>query len=136
MNRTRIRHWKQHWDPKADFVFLKKLRMGDDPKNPYVLVGDSVTTKMREKMGPARLRRWWEAQIIGRADFDLRLPQSPREGVNVPAAKTAGILKVSPGWYMVTSPDGTERKVHGKKKAEDALAEVMAAYDEALKLLS
>lgn len=71
-----MRHWKQQWDPNAALVFLKRLRMGDDPENPYVLPGDPVTKAIRAKLGTNRLRRWWEARVVGLADW---LPNSGRQ---------------------------------------------------------
>ncbi len=63
-----MRHWKQRWDPKADLVFCRRMRMGT-AKNPFVIPGDPVTPMMRAKLGIVRLRRWWDAMMIGRADF-------------------------------------------------------------------
>jgi len=66
MSTTRLgRNWKHRWDPSADFVYLKRLRMGDDPQRPFVLPGDRVSDAERAKLGLARLRRWFEAGVVG-----------------------------------------------------------------------
>ena len=64
----RIRHWKQRYDPDAKFVFLKRLKLGLDPKKPVVAPGDPVPTG-DIRLGRARIKRWWHAGIIGRADW-------------------------------------------------------------------
>lgn len=113
--RTRTRrHWKQRWDPSAPLVFLKRLRMGDDPKKPFVFPGDPVTNAMREKLGLARLRIWWNAKIIERADFDPTV----RGGISKTPAVQSGIVHTGRGWYTVTFDDGSTKRVRGKDKAE------------------
>jgi len=124
---TRIRHWKQHWDPTADFVFLKRLRMGDNPDNPFVLPGEPVTAEMRAKMGEARVKRWWEAQVIGRADWDLSTPGSPREKVAEEMKPQGSITPGKRGWFLVTFPDGTQKNFRGEAKAKAALDEASEA---------
>jgi len=64
----RIRHWKQRYDPAAKFVFLKRLKLGLDPKKPVVAPGDPVPTG-DVRLGRARIKRWWHAGIIGLADW-------------------------------------------------------------------
>ena len=61
----KLRSWKERWHPDAEFVYAKRLRMGIDPKNPWVLPGDPVDKTM---FGLSRLRRWWEARVIKLAD--------------------------------------------------------------------
>jgi hypothetical protein len=85
---TRTRHWKQHWDPSADLIFRKRLRMGDDPEKPCVLPGDPVTDEHREKLGMARIRRWFDNGTLEIANFKAPEPQRElaireRERVNV-----------------------------------------------------
>ncbi len=64
----RIRHWKQRWDPGADFVFLKRMKLGLDPKHPVALPGDPVP-KGDARLGRGRLKRWWDAGFIGLAGW-------------------------------------------------------------------
>ncbi len=64
----RVRHWKQRFDPDAKFVFLRRLKLGLDPKRPIVVPGDPVPTG-DVRLGRARIKRWWHAGIIGLADF-------------------------------------------------------------------
>lgn len=64
----RIRHWKQRYDPDAKFVFLKRLKLGLDPKKPVVAPGDPVPVG-DIRLGRARIKRWWHAGIIGLADW-------------------------------------------------------------------
>ena len=64
-----MRHWKQHWDPKAELVAKRRLRMGDDPKKPFVMPGEIISQAQREKLGLNRLRRWFENGTLEQADF-------------------------------------------------------------------
>jgi hypothetical protein len=73
----RTRHWKQHWDPNADLIFRKRLRFGSDPKKPFILPGEPVTDEHRAKLGPARVRRWFENGTLEIANF--RAPEPQRE---------------------------------------------------------
>jgi hypothetical protein len=109
--KTRTRHWKQRWDANAPMIFLKRMRMGDDPQRPFVLPGDPVTDAIREHIGPHRLRRWWDARVIGRADFDPTV----RGGYAAPAA---GIEHTGRGWYVVTFDDGSTKRVRGEDNAK------------------
>jgi hypothetical protein len=69
------RHYKQHWDPKADLVFARRLRIGSNPKKPFAMPGEKVTKKIREKLGANRLRRWFENGTLEIANFVAPEPQ-------------------------------------------------------------
>ncbi len=80
-----MRHYKQRWDPNADLVYLKRLRLGDNPRKPFVLPGEPVTQEQRDKLGLARLKRWFDNKTIGLADYEAPEPQRElaiRERVN------------------------------------------------------
>ncbi len=70
-----MRHWKQHWDPKADLVARRRLRMGDNPKKPFVMPGEVISQAQREKLGLNRLRRWFENGTLELAEFKAPEPQ-------------------------------------------------------------
>jgi hypothetical protein len=74
----RTRHWRQRWDPKADLVFARRMRMGDNPKKPFVMPGEKVTKKMREKLGLHRIRIWFETGVLEIANFVAPEPQRAR----------------------------------------------------------
>jgi hypothetical protein len=97
---SKLRHWKEHWDPHADLMFLKHLTiMGEKKKR-----GDPVTQEIRNKLGINRLRRWWDAGYLALSDS----PQAP--------AKTDGPVRdCGKGWFEVTFPDGTKKKVRRKE---------------------
>lgn len=119
---SRLRHWKQRWDPDAPLKFMKRLRMGDNPDKPFVYPGELVTDEMREKMGLARLRRWWDAGVLERADFDPTVRGGVGEVKAAPVVPRKSfavhIVPASKGWYEVTAGDREPVKVRGKKKAE------------------
>ncbi len=98
---SRIRHWKQHWDPTADLVFAKRFKLGLDPKKPFVDENDPVD---KTQFSLHRLKIWW------RAGF-LKLAEKPAQiiGTMYPTGR---------GWYAVTLPNGDVKKVRGKEKAE------------------
>lgn len=70
-----IRNWRQRWDPNADLVFNRRVRLGDNPRKPFALPGDKVTKKMRSKFGLNRLRRWFETGIVSLANWTAPEPQ-------------------------------------------------------------
>lgn len=72
---TRTRHWKQHWDPKVDLIFRRRLRFGSDPEKPFILPGEALTEEHRVKLGMARVRRWFENGTLEIADFKAPEPQ-------------------------------------------------------------
>lgn len=111
-NPRRIRHWKQRFDVEADMVFLKKLRMGDDPKKPYVLPGEPVTEELKQLLGKNRLNNFWRARCIGLREWYQEHIASEQDPV---------VQQLGRGWYNVTMPDGETRKVHGKAKLEAIL---------------
>lgn len=117
------RHWKQRWDPHADFVFAKRLRMGDNPRKPFVLPGEPVTKKMREKMGLHRLRRWWEAGVIAIADWE-----PPRR--NRRSATEPHVRKLGGPWFEVTLPGQDAERVRGKEAAELLVAGWLEAQEQ------
>lgn len=70
-----MRHWRQKWDPDAELIATRRLRLGDDPKKPFVLRGEVISADVRETLGLHRLQRWFESGILALADFDAPEPQ-------------------------------------------------------------
>ena len=60
---SKLRHWKEHWDPHADLMFLKPLLIVGEQKQR----GDPVTDEIRDRLGLNRLRRWWDAGYLALA---------------------------------------------------------------------
>ena len=56
-----MRSWRERWDPDAEFVYNKRLKLGLDPENPWVQPGDPVD---KLAIGIRRLHRWWDAGMI------------------------------------------------------------------------
>lgn len=119
---SKVRHWKQHWDPDAAFVFAKRRKLGVAGIE-YVNPGDDVTPEIRAELGPKadyRLRQWWEAKFIELKDWEApevmraeRRGQSPEELSTVrPKPEPTG-----KGWYVVRSPEGEFVKVRGLANA-------------------
>jgi len=147
----RVRHWKQRFDKDADFVFLRHLRTGLDPDNPFSNPGDPVPKDDRIK--GHRLKRWWEARIIGLANF-VPPPSKAQVTAEALAAAASEPAPVEPepqadpvteapetepvqptsepapegkmkhtggGWYNVLLPGKDPIRVRGKAKAEALL---------------
>jgi len=128
---SRLRHWKQRWDPNAPLKFMKRLRMGDDPKKPYVNPGELVTDEQRQKLGVNRLRRWWDSGVLERADFDPTVrggvsEDAPKSTPSVPRKTVAVHIEKGEGRgnYLVNVGDDEPIKVRGKKKAENLANEL------------
>ena len=58
-----------------DLIAKRRLRMGDDPKKPFVLPGEIISQAQREKLGANRLRRWFENGTLDLAEFTAPEPQ-------------------------------------------------------------
>lgn len=138
---SRIRHWKQRFDPSADFVFTKRRHLGLDPENPWVNPGDPVP---KEQLGVHRLKTWWRARYIALADW-VSPNERNRVGGVAPKVETvgrengpevfvpldpkarliilpAGITSRGRGWYAVELGEGKVKKVRHLDKAKAALA--------------
>ena len=59
-----LRHWKQQYDPNADFIFRRGLQYGPETFEP----GDDIPQALKDNKG--KLRRFWEAGWIELALFD------------------------------------------------------------------
>lgn len=117
----RIRHWKQRWDPNADFVFLKRMSLGLDPKRPVAMPGDPVP-KGEVRLGRGRLKRWWDAGYIGLAGWrdpsDLKREKREEDAAEVREALAAAAERL-PGLLA----EAEELKA-AKEPEEAALAEL------------
>ena len=119
--RHHVRHWREQWDPKANLIFMKRLKLGL-PGTLWVNPGDPVTPEMRELLGTRKLLLWWHARAVGLEEWAIvseMRPATPSADAPAPPQKAAEelILALGGGWFQVTRPDGTQAKVRGKKKA-------------------
>lgn len=96
-----VRHWKQQFDPNARFIFIRPMQL----EGRVAQAGEEVPEGL---LSPLKLKVWWRAHMIALRDWDYEkgCPKDPDYSV------------IGYGWYQLT--DG--RKVHGKKKLEEALA--------------
>jgi len=110
---SKLRHWKERYDPERDLFFLKRLRMGDG----YVFPGDPVTEEMREKLGPHRLKTWWKGGTIAH--------EVPAGAMHRVAEQKEGtypkVLKSNTSWFTVEVSEGDVRKVNGRKALDELL---------------
>ena len=98
----KIRHWKQHYDANKALVLMRNMSFnGVEMK-----AGDLLTEEMRAKLGPYKLKLWWEAQIIQIQDH---VPAKPEVMAAAPAKQEEPKPEPKP-----------ERKPLGKKKAKKA----------------
>ena len=99
---SKLRHWKEHWNPNADLMFLKPLLIEGEQKKR----GDPVTQEIRDKLGINRLRRWWDAGYLALSDTPA------------PAEDDSPVRPCGRGWFEVSFPDGSVKKVRkGELKA-------------------
>ncbi len=109
---AKMRHWKQRFDPGAQLIFRKRMKLGMCGVD-VVSFGDPVTEDMKQQLGRHRLKMWWEAQMIQIAD----------EGTcfDGPSNDFANPEPLGSGWFAVTMPDGQVKKIRGKEKALELL---------------
>lgn len=94
---SRQQHWKERFDPDTDFVFLKSMTLFSGK----VSYGDPVPKGILSKH---RLRLWFEAGYIGRADFHTHV-------------KVVSVQRKGP-WFCLTFEDGTKKNVRKNQLKE------------------
>jgi len=130
------RHWKQHWDPDAPLVFIRRMNLGIKGAR-VVNPGDEVTPAIRAALSPcparatARLRRWWNAKLLAikgwQAPDEI---QRARRDRGLPRLELQDMGK---GWFLVYGAEaGKYVKVRGRKNADDTLDRMK--LDEAARL--
>lgn len=117
----RLRHWKQRFDPKADFIFTRRMTLGL-PGLERVEPGDVVP---RGTIHPNRLRIWWRARVIAIKDWAPRAPAvQPKK---LPPLQ-ARVEACGGGWFAVTVQgfDTAPQRVRGRQAVDALLAELDA----------
>lgn len=115
---SKLRHWKDHWDPTAKLEFRKRMKLGIEGHD-YVNGGDPVTQKIIDGLGKHaqhRLKLWFEAGFVATRNF--RAPdevKAMREGR--PAGTPIEPEHTGRGWYLVTGPDGKQHRVRNQEPA-------------------
>lgn len=80
-----FRHWKQRFDPNAEFVFTRRVRVG--PKDaPWVPAGTVVDKVLHKR----RLVTWWWAGLIAIKDW------TPEKGRAIDRARQERRLGIQP----------------------------------------
>ena len=60
----KLRHWKQRWDPNAEFIFRRRTRYSGEVFEAGDLIPETLANNR------AKLRRFWEAKRIELAEFE------------------------------------------------------------------
>ena len=60
----RSRHWRERFNPNADFVFMKTVTVAMPEGKTRFTTGCIVTEEVRSLLGRGRLKRWWQAKVI------------------------------------------------------------------------
>ena len=114
----KMRHWRQRFDPKAEFIFRRARTYDGKTYQP----GEKIPKALKENR--RKLLFMWEAKYIELAEWEApktafnsppesKDPTKELAGVTVPDGYT--VEQAGP-WYTVAAPDGTAKKVNGKKK--------------------
>ena len=61
---SKLRHWKQRFDPDAQFIFRRDIVWGTDSYK----VGDAIPQALADNK--YKLRNFWESETIELAQFD------------------------------------------------------------------
>lgn len=112
----KVRHWKQRYDANAAFICRRRMMWGDRTYEP----GDPIPEGLAANK--AKLRRFWESRWIELAEF-----QAPDVATGQPAEPELPegmTLEQRGAWYVVTMPDGSERKAMGREARDELLAEL------------
>jgi len=68
--------WRQRWDPNAELVFCRRVRIGG--RRGFAMPGDKVSKALRKSVKPNTLRLWFETGIVELADWTPPEPQRRR----------------------------------------------------------
>lgn len=66
----KYRHWKQQFQADAGFVFRRAITWTTPERSARFEPGTELPEWVRESMGRAKLRRWWESHYIELAKFE------------------------------------------------------------------
>lgn len=122
-NFKKLRHWKQRFHKDAGFIWRRPRTYGSKDYKP----GDPIPKELEEN--PTKLRRFWEAGVIELADFSA--PNVATGQVDDSSEVPEGVT-ITPGkgsWSVVTTADGEEHKVNGKKALEILLVDLKEKAD-------
>ncbi len=117
---SRLRHWKQKFNPKAKFIWAKHILYNGQ----MTIIGAEIPQILIDN--PNKVRRFWESKHIQLADFTAPnvFPEFNNvetiEGIAVP--KGISVKKLKGSWHLLTSvkrPKGI--RVNGKIKLEKVL---------------
>lgn len=118
----RLRHWKQRFNRDAKFVWRVRTVYAGREYWP----GDTIPKDLEDR--PTKLRRFWESRRIELAEFeapDVATGQAERVrslGLDLPEGVT--VVRGKGSWFVVTAPDGHERRVNGRKALDKLLDEL------------
>ena len=120
-----LRHWRQRFDPNAEFVFRRPSTYGGVQYQP----GDVIPDKL--KAAKMRLQFMWRANRIELAEFETAPngtppDDTPPDDLLLPEGVT---VERNSSWYDVTLADGTEQKVRGRDALEALLAQLWEGSD-------
>ena len=115
----KLRHWKQRFDPKAEFIFRRASNWDNKQYRPGDKVPDSLKNNKR------KLQFMWDAKRIELAEF--KAPKStvpPLKSKTDPVPAETNGTGLPEGWSMdkkgnwsiITDPEGGVIKLLGKKK--------------------
>ena len=112
----KLRHWKQRYNPNAPFIWRRRVLWGGKLTTPGDLIPDDLAANK------AKFRRFWESQWIELAEFEAPNVQTGQVDTD---ALPAGVVVDKRGndWYVVGLPDGSERKIQGKRALRDFLSQ-------------
>ena len=114
----KLRHWKQRYNPHAAFIWRRRVNWQGKPCTPGEVIPDELAANK------AKLRRFWESQWIELAQFDAPDVQTGQMETNGALPDGVTVEKMGGSWYVVRLPDGTEKKVQGKRAVEDLLSQL------------
>ena len=84
----RLRHWKQRYAPNAAFIFRRRMLFGGKICHP----GEQIPAELAANK--AKLRRFWEGQIIELAEFEAPAPELPEPDEVAPELLEGGVYAV------------------------------------------
>lgn len=110
------RHYKQRWDPNAEFVWRRRCLLRSELEEPYTAPGDRVD---KNQLASGKLRMLWNAGYIELADWTP--PEDRRHAT--PKRARAVLHDDGGGWYTLEVAGQRAERIRGRKAMEAFVVE-------------
>lgn len=117
----KIRHWKEHFKPDAEFQWSRRGKFNGKPIEPGTKVPDGIPVN--------KLRRLWESKWIQLYKAEEETPEPEKKTTLTVDFSKPKVGDLGGGWWEITPVGGEPQKVQGRE-ALDTLLESLKSTEE------